>query len=337
MKSGHTRLLGAVTWGTHTGGRISNIRVNMRFRKVAVRITAVLLLLVLIAVGAIGWVGSERALHPGYYKYQWALDDFRDLQPEAVHIHSSTGIDLRGRFFAGQNRELIILASGYGDTQDQMLPFAEFLHRSGFNVLTFNSRARTPSGGEYVTLGVLEQKDLISVVDFAAHRPEVDPDRIGVLGVSLGGATAILAAAEDKQIRAVVDDCGFSDASSAIAASFQHFIHLPAMPFAPITAWIADYRAGIDVARVRPVDVIGQISPRPILIIHGLADYVVPVANSERNFAAAREPKELWLVPGAKHAQSHTVEAAQYEQKVVKFFTSRLGLGVAQALRGIGN
>ena len=301
------------------------------FRKVAVRLTAVLLLLALVAAGAVGWVGSERALHPGYYKYDWSLASFHDLRPEAVHIHSSTGIDLQGRFFAGQNRELVVLASGYGDTQDQMLPFAEFLHRSGFNVLTFNSRARATSGGEYVTVGALEPRDLISVVDFAAHRPEVDPDRIGVLGVSLGGATVILGAAADKQIRAVVDDCGFSDASSAIAASFQHFIHLPPMPFAPITVWIASYRAGIDVARVRPVDVIAQISPRPILIIHGLDDYVVPIANSERNFAAAREPKELWLVRGAKHAQSHTVEKEQYEQKVVNFFTSALGVGAAEA------
>jgi uncharacterized protein len=295
------------------------------FRKVAFRVAAVLLLLLLIAVGAIGWVGSERALHPGYNKYNWSLATYPDLRPEAIHIHSSTGIDLQGRFFSGQNREVIILASGYGETQEQMLPFAEFLHRAGFNVLTFNSRARTTSGGEYVTLGALEQKDLISAVDFAVRRPDVDPGRIGVLGMSLGGATAILAAAADKQIRAVVDDCGFSDASSAIAASFQHFIHLPAMPFAPITVWIASYRAGIDVARVRPVDVIGQISPRPILIIHGLDDYTMPVANSERNFAAAREPKELWFVPGAKHAESHTVEANEYEQKVVKFFTSSLG------------
>jgi len=104
------------------------------------------------------------------------------------------------------------------------------------------------------------------------------------------------------------------------------------MPFAPITVWIAGLRAGLDVARVRSVDVIGQISPRPILIIHGLDDYVLPVANSERNFAAAREPKELWLVPGAKHAESHSVEREQYEQKVVKFFTSRLGLGVAHGI-----
>jgi hypothetical protein len=57
----------------------------------------------------------------------------------------------------------------------------------------------------------------------------------------------------------------------------------------------------------------------------------MPVATSEWNFAAAKEPKELWLVPGAKHSESDSVQRDQYEQKVVKFFASRLGLGVAQA------
>jgi dipeptidyl aminopeptidase/acylaminoacyl peptidase len=185
-------------------------------------------------------------------------------------------------------------------------------------------RGRAGSGGEYVTLGVYEQKDLISVVDYAMSRKDVDPDRIGVLGISMGGSTAILAASQDPSIRAVIDDCGFSDAPSVIAASFEHFIHLPAFPFAPITVWIASERAGIDVNGVRPMDVVSRISPRPILIIHGLADYIVPVENSRRNFAAARQPKKLWLVPGAGHGKVHTVAKAEYERRVIGFFDAAL-------------
>jgi fermentation-respiration switch protein FrsA (DUF1100 family) len=293
-------------------------------RRLVLRLILLFFLLALVAVGAIGWVGSERALHPGYYHYQWSLGSYPDLRAEPIETRSSTGIDLRGRFFAGSSHALIVLVSGYGDTQDQMLPFAEFLHRAGFSTLTFNGRARATSGGEYVTLGALEQKDLISVVDYATSRNDVDPHRIGVLGISLGGATAILAAAQDKHIRAVVDDCGFSDAPSVINASFEHFIHLPAIPFAPVTVWIASHRAGVDVNAVRPMDVIEEISPRPILIIHGLADYVVPLANSERNFAAAKNPKELWLVSGAKHGESHTVDKSRYERKVISFYQSAL-------------
>jgi fermentation-respiration switch protein FrsA (DUF1100 family) len=299
-------------------------------RKILLRGIAPLCAATVLALGTVGWIGSERALQPHYYHYEQSLASFPGLRPQPVRFHSSTGINLVGRWFAGTNRSTIVLANGYGDTQDQMLPIADFLHRAGFNILTYNMRARAGSGGEYVTLGVYEQKDLISALDYLCARRDVDPQRIGALGMSMGGAVVILAAAQDQRIKAVVDDCGFSDAPSVIAASFEHFIHLPAFPFAPVTIWISDARAGIDVDSVRPMDVIAHISPRPVFIIHGLDDFIVPVDNSERNFAHAREPKQLWLVPGAKHGKSHSVAKAEYEQRVTAFFEKALhGAGSA--------
>jgi uncharacterized protein len=281
-----------------------------------------LLALSLAALGIIGWIGSERALHPGYHPYKWSLATYPDLHPEQIQVRTSDKVTLDGRFFRGARPSVVILASGYGDTQDQMLPITEFLHQAGFNVATYNSRSRGTSGGEYVTLGVLEQQDLISLVSYLAGRQDVDVHRIGVLGISMGGAIAILAAAKDKRISAVVDDSGFSDAPRVIAASFEHFIHLPAFPFAPVTVAIADLRAGIDVTRVRPEDVIGEISPRPLLVIHENGDMIVPVANSTRNFAAARQPKELWLVEGTGHGNAHTIARSEYEDRVTKFFNA---------------
>ena len=277
-----------------------------------------------LGVGTITWVGSERALHPAYRSYDWTLATFPDLHPERFQVRGANNTLLDGRFFRGNRRAAVILASGYGDTQDQMLSIAEFLHRAGFTVVTYNSRARATSGGEYVTLGVLEQEDLIGLVRALSKRGDVDASRIGVLGISMGGATAILAAAKDEQIRAVVDDSGFSDAPRVIAASFEHFIHLPAFPFAPLTVGIADLRAGIDVTSVRPMDVIGKLSPRPVLIIHNAGDAVVPADNSRRNFSAAGQPKELWLVPGSGHGNAHTTAKAEYETKVQKFFEAAL-------------
>jgi uncharacterized protein len=293
-------------------------------RRILLRLVIGLLLLSLAALAAIGWVGSERALHPDYHHYKWSLATYPGLHPEHIQVRSADNIVLDGRFFRGDRPSLVILASGYGDTQDQMLPIAKFLHDAGFGVLTFNSRARIPSGGQYVTLGVLEQQDLISLVSYVAGRKDVDANRIGVLGISMGGATAILAAAKDKRISAVVDDSGFSDAPRVIAASFEQFIHLPAFPFAPITVSIANLRAGIDVNQVRPVDVIGEISPRPLLVIHEKDDLVVPADNSLRNFAAARQPKELWLVPGAEHGKAHATAKSEYEEKVTRFFQASI-------------
>ncbi len=284
----------------------------------------VVVLLSLAVLGVVGWIGSERALHPAYHRYKWTLATFPDLHPEEIRFRGADDVWLQGRLFRGEKPALVILASGYGDTQDQMLSIAEFLHRAGFAVVTYDPRARATSGGKYVTLGVLEQRDMLALVKYLAGRQDVGAKRIGVLGISMGGATAILAAAQDQRIRAVVDDSGFSDATRVIAASFEHFVHLPAFPFAPVTVAIADLRAGIDVTRVRPMDVIGKISPRPVLIIHEADDLVVPAANSERNFAAAREPKELWLTPGAEHGQAHTAAKAEYESKVTKFFAAAL-------------
>jgi uncharacterized protein len=293
-------------------------------RKILLRSVIGLILLSLVCLAAIGWVGSERALHPDYHHYDWSLATYPDLHPEHIQVQAAGKIVLDGRFFHGARPALVILASGYGDSQDQMLPIAAFLYRAGFSVLTFDSRARKPSGGEYVTLGVLEQQDLISLVSYAAGRKDVDPKRIGVLGISMGGAVAILAAAKDQRIGAVVDDCGFSDAPRVIDAAFETFIHLPAFPFAPITIGIANARADIDVYKVRPVDVISEISPRPVLIIHQKDDQVVPSANSVRNFAAARQPKELWLVPGTGHGRAHTAAKSEYESKVTHFFEAAI-------------
>jgi dipeptidyl aminopeptidase/acylaminoacyl peptidase len=293
-------------------------------RKILLRSVIGLLLLSLVCLAAIGWVGSERALHPDYRHYDWSLATYPDLHPEHIQVQTADNIVLDGRLFSGARPSLVILASGYGDSQDQMLPITEFLHDAGFSVLTFNSRARTPSGGEYVTLGVMEQQDLVSVVSYVATRKDVDVNRIGVLGISMGGATVILAAAKDKRISAVVDDCGFSDAPRVIAASFETFIHLPAFPFAPVTIGIANLRAGINVYQVRPVDVISEISPRPLLIIHQQDDQVVPSDNSVRNFAAARQPKELWLVPGTGHGRSHSTAKSEYESRVTHFFEAAI-------------
>jgi uncharacterized protein len=293
-------------------------------RRISVWSVTGLLLLSLGCLALIGWIGSERALHPAYGQYEWSPATFPDLCPERIQVRAADNILLDGRFFRGAHSSLVILASGYGDTQDQMLSIAEFLHRAGFSVLTYNSRARATSGGKYVTLGALEQQDVISLVNYAVGRSDVDRERIGILGISMGGASAILAAAKDKRLRAVVDDSGFSDAPSVIATSFEHFIHLPAFPFAPVTIGIADLRANIDVNRVRPMDVIDEISPRPLLIIHEAGDAIVPVDNSLRNFAAARQPKHLWLLPGSGHAQAEIIAKSKYETRVTSFFEDAL-------------
>ncbi|HVB65358.1 MAG TPA: alpha/beta hydrolase [Nitrolancea sp.] len=286
----------------------------------------ILPLLVIAIIGGVGWYASGRAIHPKQNQYGWSLSDYPNLKPDEVTLPTSDGISLAGRFFPGTSRATIILSHGYGDNQDQMIAWADFLNRAGISVFTYDMRGRGQSGGAAVTLGAREQTDLVSVVDYLVTRSDVDPDKIGALGVSLGGSVTILAAAQDTRIKAVVNDSGFSDASNVVSTSFQKFVNIPAFPFAPVTVRIAEWRTGADMNDVRPVAVIGKISPRPIFIIHGLADTLVPPSNSERNLAAAGEPKSDWWVPGAEHVRSMEIAPAEYDRRVVQFFTQSLGL-----------
>jgi fermentation-respiration switch protein FrsA (DUF1100 family) len=293
------------------------------------RVALVLVTLVVVSavtvLGVVGWIGSERAIHKAQNTYSWSLADYPELRAEPVSIASRTGITLAARFLPGSSRTTIILSHGYGDNQDQMLPWAAFLHRAGYSVLTYDMRSRGASGGDAITLGALEQQDLRSVIDYVVTRPDVDPARIGALGVSLGGATTLLAAAQDQRIKAIVDDSGFADANGVIETAFTYFLYLPAFPFAPITVKIGEIRTGQQLSQVRPIDTVGLISPRPLFIIHGLADTVVVPSNSARLFAASGEPKQVWYVPGAQHNGSREVAGAEYEQRIVTFFQQALG------------
>ena len=289
-----------------------------------VRVAGILTMVGALAMGAICWSASTRAIHPAEHGYAWSLATYPDLHGRDVRFASRTGIQIQGRLFAGSKPAVIVLSHGYGDTQDQLLPFAHFLHQAGFSVLTYNMRSRGGSGGSAVSLGALEQTDLVSAVDFLDAQPETRGEPTGAWGISLGGATSILAAAQDSRIKAVVDDSGFSDAPNVIQSAFSHFIHLPAFPFAPLTVGLSEERIGVSITDVRPMDVIGKISPRPILMIHCLGDVLVPPDNTERNLSHAGEPKEVWWIPGGYHANGHTIAKAEYEQRVSEFFEKSL-------------
>ncbi len=299
-----------------------------------VMIVLILVLLSVVIIGGVGWYASSRAIHPKQNVYAWSLSDYPNLKTDSVTFKTGDGLTLAGRFFPGTSKTTIILSHGYGDDQDQMIPWADFLNRAGFSVFTYDMRDRGQSGGDAVTLGAKEQTDLVSAVDYLVTRSDVDPDRIGALGVSLGGSVTILAAARDKRIGAVVDDSGFSAASNVISTSFQKFLHIPAFPFAPVTVKLAEWRTDSDVNQVQPVKVIGSISPRPIFIIHGTADTVVPPQNSERNFDAANQPKEIWWVPGAGHVEARTLDPSDYQLRVIQFFHQSLDVSIARTDAG---
>jgi len=212
---------------------------------------------------------------------------------------------------------------GYGGDQGEMLPLADSLARAGFGVLTYDSRGSGRSAGS-ITFGARETEDLIHAVDYLTRRRDVDPYAIGALGFSMGGATTLMAGARDPRIKAVVADSAWATADGWLRPQARDGLLHPYRSFSPLSLRLVELRTGIRFDRLKPVDVISHIGPRPVLLIHGDADTAVPPAEGDRNFAAAVEPKELWRIPGGKHGDTIDLAVSGYSERVVSFFYGSL-------------
>ena len=248
----------------------------------------------------------------------------KGLSFESVTFTSADGLHLAGWHIPSHNGATLILCHGLGDNRVGMLPQAALLTKHGYGSFLFDFRAHGESEGEMVTYGYAESDDVLAAVDYLLSRPDVDPQRIGILGGSLGAATAIRAAARSTHLKAVVAESAFTSLEDEVASSFTAFSGLPPFPFAPLTVAFAQWRTGLRISEVKPIDDIPSIAPRPVLIIHGTDDDTIPAKQGLRLYEAAGEPKELWMVGGMGHESALGLLPDEYEKRVIGFFDKAL-------------
>jgi dipeptidyl aminopeptidase/acylaminoacyl peptidase len=236
-----------------------------------------------------------------------------------VTLRTSDSLTLRGWFAPGTRRAAVVLVHGWGGNRAQLLPEAGLLARHGYGILVYDSRASGESEGDLVSWGDGERRDVTAAVDFVSSRAEIDPGRIGALGFSLGSSSLALEAAGDPRVRAVVLQATWSSMQEEVAEKAGRFGPLSTGP-----ALLRLRYEGIDVNAVRPIDRVAEIAPRPLLLIAGETDADTPVAVMQRVFAAARDPKELWIEPDATHGSYVRTAPEEYERRVTGFFDRNL-------------
>lgn len=247
---------------------------------------------------------------------------------EEVTVTTEDGLNLTGWYVPGTNGATVIAQHGSPGPMPDSLYEAAFLNKHGYNVLLSCFRAHGASDGELISFGYHEQKDLDAWYNYLLTRDDVDPERIGIFGESMGGGTAILYAAHNDGLKAVATGSAYSLSQDTIETFIQ--FEQPDLPHwaVPLLAssilfW-AEREWGFSVDALDTAAVIGNISPRPILIIHGGADAKVGSDDGQMLYDAAREPKELWLVPKAGHVDFEQFEPVAYEQHLIVFFDDNL-------------
>jgi fermentation-respiration switch protein FrsA (DUF1100 family) len=219
-----------------------------------------------------------------------------------------------------KNGAAVILIPGIGQARDGMLDQGAMLARHGYGVLLVDPR---PCANPDVvfTAGYAEVDDVAGALAFVQAQPEVDSNRIGALGFSVGGATAIFSAAQSEGVRAVVSEGNFYNLGDDIANAGGNNSLLESF-YTQAILFFYRRQTGVDARLISPIDAIGHISPRPVLLIFG--EYEVASGHAHEQFAAAGEPKSLWVVPGVGHGGYIQTWPEEYEARVISFFDEAL-------------
>ncbi|MEX0799690.1 MAG: alpha/beta fold hydrolase [Dehalococcoidia bacterium] len=272
-----------------------------------------------VVAGLVAWMG-----------WRWVTphrEPDPDLPPglhgEYVRFRSLDGTLLRGLWLPGRKTHpTIVLCHGYFRSLYEPLDVAVALHEAGYNVLTFDFRGCGRSGGRFTTLGRKEAWDVAAAVRYARERQP--RGRVGVLGISMGASAAIIAAAHTEDIRALVADSPYSRMEGVMRKKLPDFLPAWAVPFGWAAIAAGEAMAGGGLRGVRPVDYIGRLAPRPLLLIYGQYDSYIPEDQPRELFQAAGDPREMWTAPGSDHAVARIDYPTEYHRLVLEFFDAHL-------------
>jgi fermentation-respiration switch protein FrsA (DUF1100 family) len=223
--------------------------------------------------------------------------------------------ELNGCRSAAKARGTILHLHGNAGNITGHFQHVAWLPAAGWNVLCFDYRGYGKSQGKMTRAGSII--DAHAALDYLLTRSDVDGGGIAAFGQSLGAAIGVVLAAERQEIAGLITDGGFT--SYRRVASFR----IRGNPLLMCTAWWVP--PVLMTNEYDPIEYIGRVAPRPVLIIHGTADSIVPVDMARKLHAAAGEPKDLWIVDGADHYDPLRENPEQGRTKVLAFLEKCTG------------
>ena len=272
--------------------------------------------------------GAGVIMHPPNMSRMSVFPEQFGLPHERVQFSTSDGLLLKGWWIPAEDpaeRRTILMCHGWGDNKGELLRETHFLHEAGFNLLYFDTRSHGDSEGEITTIGYLETIDFAAAMAYLRERRPEFVARLGVFGFSMGAAVASMAVPDHPEIKAVVLESPFMDYRGVVRQWAWNRFKVPYFPLVILSLYFLRLRVGTSrVDTYSPSRFIAGISPRPILMIAGGEDRLMQEWNVRELFALARDPKQLWVIPGARHGKCRSLAGLEYETRVAGFFARHL-------------
>ncbi|WOT06908.1 alpha/beta hydrolase [Shewanella youngdeokensis] len=286
-------------------------------------------LIAAISLLAVAWYFSTVILHLSVYDcnpehYVFCGDpSTQGIAFEEVSFTSEDGFTLPGWYMASSSHdEAILLVHGRGANRTEGMRYAKPLIAAGYNVLAFDMRHPRQDPAIISTMGYFEQKDVVAALNYLENDKHIT--RIGLMGFSMGATTGIIVMAKDARVRVGVFSGGYANSMDVLADQARNSYGLPRYPLLPIVEQLFAWRGNVNVAQTHAENYIGQISPRPVYIMHGTADETVDFSHGQRLYSAAQQPKQFWQAQGGRHTRLWQHDTIKAETSVVKFFTDNL-------------
>ncbi|MBN9392448.1 MAG: alpha/beta hydrolase [Chloroflexi bacterium] len=256
------------------------------------------------------------------------------LAYEEVSFASADQIQLKGWFVpAPESNITVIVAHGYRSNKSGNLAFAGWLQQAGYNVFLPDFRGHGQSDdGKGTSIGIMERLDLHGAVAYLQARGQ---ENIAVLGTSMGAAAAILAAAENPAIKAVIADSAYAQLYRSIHTQVAVTWKIPRLVAWPVAHYlyrVIAHHHGFDARALHPVNAVGKLAAGSLLLLHGEADSLTEVVNSQMLQARAQQPCELWTLPGVEHTKLFKARPDEYKSRVLAFLSTVKWSGAAATL-----
>jgi uncharacterized protein len=296
---------------------IKRVRETLRAMKVWTKLV-LCTFAALSGVCVFSWFVGSRLMAPAHRTVQLPLAVFKGSE---LQFRSGSGALIKGNLLPGkQGKGTVVLMHGIRGNRGDMAEHAQFLNRAGYTVLIFDFQAHGESSGNKITSGYLESQDAITAMNFM--RSKAPGERIAVLGVSLGGAAALLAGPELKA-DAIILELVYPDIDRAVKNRIEIVLGKWARPFSPLLTWQLKLRIGVGTDWFSP-ERASAMAGCPKLIVAGSKDLHTRLRDTESLFAVAAEPKELWIIEGAAHQNLHAYTRKEYERRILEFLDRAL-------------
>ena len=243
-----------------------------------------------------------------------------------VSFPSDSGSTIQGWLVTPATpRGVVLLLPPVRSNRLAMVRRAAWLRDAGYASLLIDFQATGESRGSAITFGWRERFDVLAARRFVSEQLPRVP--VAVIGSSLGGAAALLASPA-LETKAMVLEAVYPAIDVAVENRLRMRLGPAARPLTPLLLMQLPWRLGTSVDQLRPADRIAHVRC-PVLVIGGTEDRHTTEADTRRLHAAAREPKELWLIPGAGHVDYFDAVGPTYRARVLEFLGTALGVRFA--------